>query len=188
MQENLSARIVVKVNARQDRVQVTRFAPGTLVGTLRTYRHVTPSSINRLFRVLGAQLRPVEDGPAAGAWEADMLIPAPVRRANRARPVGCATLAQRLRESRLRPGSLRFRLRGTDALFVGLGPRRRTRHYLGPVTMHFLHRRRCLAAQCLRSGYRQLCAGVWYDPAGDVAYVQSGLSLTECAHIRKDAA
>jgi hypothetical protein len=107
------------------------------------------------------------------------------RRARYARPVGCSSPAQLLRESRLRPAALRY---GQRCLFVGLGPRRRTRHFCGPVTLRYLTRRRALAARCQRRGFERIRPFLWYDRAADVVYYQSAGGLERCEHVRLGAA
>ncbi len=108
------------------------------------------------------------------------------RRSRPARPVGCTSPAQALRELRLRPAALRYV--SCARLFVGLGPRRRTPFRLGPVTMRFIGKRRALAERCRRRGFELITAGLWYDRAANVVYYQSAGGLGRCEHIQLGAA
>jgi hypothetical protein len=62
-------RIAVKVSARQDRAHITRFYPGSRIGTTRRYK-LTPSSQRRLQRLLSGRGYYRTEG---GSWRAEIL-------------------------------------------------------------------------------------------------------------------
>jgi len=106
------------------------------------------------------------------------------RRARIARPASDLGAAQKLRESCMRSFVLRsFR----DCVYVGIQPRRRSRLRLDLVSLRYLSHRRYMAKVCFAQGMQRLRPGIWCDPDGGIAYIQSGDTLTLCDYITRRA-
>jgi hypothetical protein len=75
-------------------------------------------------------------------------------------------------DSRRRPGALNWEY-STFALYIPLRPRRRSVYARSQGTLHYLAVRRSMVAKCQRMGMTRLRPGLWYDPASEVAYLQT---------------